>query len=78
MKLMKKENQSVGASVLLKKENKILMGANMESKCRVETEAKAIQRLSYLGIHPIYSHLTSTLLLMPKCAWCKEPDMAVS
>ena len=48
------EDQSVSALVLLRKGNKILMGANMEITCRAETEGKAIQRLSHLGIHPIY------------------------
>jgi hypothetical protein len=52
MKLKKKENQSVDASVLLRRENKILMGGVRETKCEAETEAKAIQRLPYLGIHP--------------------------
>ena len=33
----KKEDQSVGASVLLRKGNKILMGANMETKYRAKT-----------------------------------------
>ena len=37
MKLKKKEDQSVGASVL-RKENKILMGANTETKYGAETE----------------------------------------
>ena len=46
MKLKIKENQSVGASVLLRKCNKILMGANTETKCGAETEGKAIQRLT--------------------------------
>ena len=32
MKLKKKEDQSVGASVLLRKVNKILMGANTETE----------------------------------------------
>jgi hypothetical protein len=32
MKLKKKEDQSVGVLVLLRKGNKILMGANMERK----------------------------------------------
>jgi hypothetical protein len=41
MKLKKKEDQSVGASVLLRKGNKILTGANTETKCRAETEGKA-------------------------------------
>jgi hypothetical protein len=52
--LKKKEVQSVHASVLLRKGNKILMGANMETKCRAETEGKAMKRMSHLGIHPIY------------------------
>jgi hypothetical protein len=46
MKLKKKEDQGVGASGLLRKGNKILTGANMETKYRAETEGKAIQRLS--------------------------------
>jgi hypothetical protein len=33
MKLKKKEDQSVGASVLLRKWNNILMGANIETMC---------------------------------------------
>jgi hypothetical protein len=68
MKLKKKEDQSVGALVLLRRLNKILIGANMEIKCRAETEGKAIQRLSHLGIHPIYSYQTRTLLWMPRSA----------
>ena len=51
MKLKKKEDQCVVASVLFRKGNKILMGANMESKYRAETEGKAIQRLSCLVIY---------------------------
>ena len=38
----RKEDQCVDALVLLTKGNKILMGANMETKCGVETEGKAI------------------------------------
>ena len=34
--------------------------------CVAETEGKAIQRLPHLGIHPIYSHQTQTLLWMPR------------
>jgi hypothetical protein len=41
---LKKKDQSVGASVLLRKGSKILMGENMETKWRAETERKAIQR----------------------------------
>ena len=56
MKLKRKEDQSVDAPVLLRRGNKILMGENMGTKCGSETEGKAIQRLPYLGIYPIYSH----------------------
>ena len=59
---LKKEDQSVGASVLLRRKNKILKGANTETKCGAETEGKTIQRLPHLGTHPIYSHQTQTLL----------------
>jgi hypothetical protein len=64
MKLKKKEDLNVDASVLLRKENKTLMGANMETKCRAETEGKATQRVPHLGIYPRYSHQTPTLLWM--------------
>jgi hypothetical protein len=40
MKLKKKENQSVDASVLFRMGNKILNGGNMETKCRAETEGR--------------------------------------
>lgn len=40
MKLKEKEDQSVGASVLLRKGNKIFMGVNWGSKCRAEIEGK--------------------------------------
>jgi hypothetical protein len=68
MKLKKKEDPSVGASVLLRRGNKILTGGNMETKCGAETEGKAIQSLPHLGIHPIYSHQAQTLLRMPRSA----------
>jgi hypothetical protein len=50
----------------------------MEIKCREETKGKATQRLSQLGIHPIYNYQTQTLLWMPRSACLKEPDKAVS
>jgi hypothetical protein len=56
MKHKKKEDQSVTTSVLLRMVNKLFIGGNMEIKSGGETEGKAIQRLSYLGIHPIYRH----------------------
>ena len=48
----KKEDQNVDTSVLFRRVNKILTGGNMETKYGAETEGKAIQRLSHLGIHP--------------------------
>jgi hypothetical protein len=66
MKLKKKEDQSVGALVLLKRGNKILTGASMKTMCGAETEGKTIQRLSHLGIHSIYSYQMQTLLWMPR------------
>jgi hypothetical protein len=39
------EDQSIDASVLLRRVNKILKGGNMVMKCGAETDVKAIQRL---------------------------------
>jgi hypothetical protein len=64
MKLKKKEDQTVGASFLLRKKNKI----PLEGVTDTETEGKTIQRLTHLGIHPIYGHQTQTLLWMPTSA----------
>jgi hypothetical protein len=77
MKLKRKEDQSVDASVLLRRGNKILMIRNMETKWGAETEGKTIQRLPHLGIHPIYSHQNQTLLWMPTSACWQELDIAV-
>jgi hypothetical protein len=41
------------------------------------TEGKAIQRLSHLGIHPVFKDQTQTILLMPRSACCHESDMDV-
>jgi hypothetical protein len=76
MKPKKKEDQSVDASVLLRRGNTILTGGNMETECGTETEGKAIQRLPHLGLHPIYRY--QTLLQMPRSACWQEPDRAVS
>ena len=59
------------------KGNKILTGAIMETKYGAETEGKAIQRLSYLGIHPINSYQTPKLLWMTRSAYSKEPVTVV-
>jgi hypothetical protein len=55
---LKKEEQSVGATILLRRGNKILTGVNMEAKYRAER--KAIQRLSHLWIYSD-SHQITTL-----------------
>jgi hypothetical protein len=68
MKLKKKENQSIHASVLLRRRNKILMGRNTETKCGPETEGKAVQQLPHLGIHSIYKYQSHTLLWMSTTA----------
>jgi hypothetical protein len=41
MTLKKKEDQSVDASVLLRRGNKILIGENTEKECGAETKGKA-------------------------------------
>jgi len=60
MKLKKKEDQSV-------EEGLLLMGEIHGTKSGAGTEGKA-QRLPYLRVHPIYSHQTQSLLLMPRSA----------
>jgi hypothetical protein len=46
----------------------ILMGGVTETKYGAETGGKAIKRLPYLGIYPIFSHQTHTVLWMPRSA----------
>jgi hypothetical protein len=77
-KFKKKEYLSVDTSVLLRRENKIPAGGATETKCGAQTEGKAIQRLPHLGIHPVYSHQTQTLLWMPRSACRQEPNIVVS
>jgi len=60
MRLKKKEDQSVDASVLLRKVNKILPGGNTGTMSRAQTEGNAIC--------PRCSHQTQTILLMPRSA----------
>jgi hypothetical protein len=78
MKLKKKEIQSMDTLVLLRRGNKIPIGGDTETKCGAETEGKTIQRLLCLGIHPVYSHKTQTLLWLPTSACSQEPDISVS
>jgi len=62
MKLKKKNDQRVDASVLLK-------GGDTETKFGAETEGMAIQSLPHLESSPcIYSHQTQTVLRMPRSA----------
>jgi hypothetical protein len=65
---LRKEDQSVNTSVLLRKLNKILREEVTETKCGAETEGINIQRLPYLGINPICIYQTQALLWMPKRA----------
>jgi hypothetical protein len=45
--------------------NKIAMEGVTETKFGAEMEERAIQRLPYPGIHPIYNHQTQTLFHTP-------------
>jgi len=68
MMLKKLEDQIVDASVLLKRENKVFILGNTETKCGAETKGKIIQRWPHLGIYPIYCPQTQTILWMPRNA----------
>ena len=68
MKLKKNEDQSVDTSILVRMRNKIPMEGVTETKFDAEIKGKTIQRLPHLGIHPIYSHQTQTILWMPTSA----------
>jgi hypothetical protein len=56
----------------------LLSKGNTGTKSGAETEGKAIQRMPHLGLHPICSHQTQTLLGMPRSACWQDPDIAVS
>jgi predicted ATP-grasp superfamily ATP-dependent carboligase len=58
MKFKKKENHNVDTLVLLSGGIKIFLGEDTETMFGAETEGKAIQSLSHLGVHPIYSSQT--------------------
>jgi hypothetical protein len=55
---LKKEDQCVDTSFLLRMVNNIPMERVTETKFRAEMEETTIQRLSQQGIHPIYNHQT--------------------
>jgi len=67
MKLKKKQDQSVEASILLKRGNKVLKGGNKETKFGAETEGKAIQRLPHLGIHSVQTPNPDIVVDAKKC-----------
>ena len=50
---LKNADQSVVASIFLRRGIKIIMGGNTGKKCSSETEGKVIQRLPHLGIYHI-------------------------
>jgi len=59
----------VHASVLLRRGNKILKGGNMETRCGIETEGKAIQILLHLG-DPFHMQTSNPVtVMMPRSAW---------
>ena len=68
MILNKKDVQGLNTSILLSRGNKIQMEGITLKKFETETEEMTIQRLTYLGIHPIYNHETQALLWMPSSA----------
>jgi hypothetical protein len=61
MKLKKKEDKSVDTSLLHIMGNKIPMEGVTETKFGAKMDGKTVQRLSYLGIYPIYNHQTQTI-----------------
>jgi hypothetical protein len=66
-KLKKKEDQSVGASVL-RRGNKTLTGGDTETKCGAETEGKAIQETAPPGDPShIQTPNTDTIVDAEKC-----------
>jgi hypothetical protein len=60
---LKKEEQSMDTSLLLRMWNKIHMGGDTDPNCETETEGKTIQRLPYLG--------------NPSCILSPNPDTIV-
>ena len=74
---LKKEDQSVDTSLLLRMGNKIPMEGVTETKFGAETKGWTIQGLPHLGFHPIISHQTQTLMHMPASFSGKDPDIAI-
>ena len=68
----------MNALVLLRRGNKILTEGDTEKKGRAGSEGKIIHRIPHLGIYPIYSYKTQTLLSMPTSTCWLELDIAVT
>jgi hypothetical protein len=69
-KFQKKEDQCVDTLFLLRIGNKIPMEGVTETKFWAKTKGWIVQRLPYLGIHPIISHQMQTLsLFLSTCSW---------
>jgi hypothetical protein len=64
-KIKKKEDQRMDSSFLLRIESTIPMAGVTEKNFGAMMKGWTIQRLHHLGIHPIISHQTQTLLHMP-------------
>jgi hypothetical protein len=77
MKLKKKEDQSVDSSVLLRKENKILTGGNMRTKCGTDWRKGHPETASPRDPSHIQTPNPDTILDARKYL-LKEPDIAVS
>jgi hypothetical protein len=75
---LKKEDQTVDTSFLLRMGNKIPMDGVTETKFGAEPEGMTIMRLPHLGIYHINNHQTQTLGICQQEPADKEPDIAVS
>jgi hypothetical protein len=58
---LKKEDQSVDTSFLLRMGNKLSMNGGTETIFRADPEGMAIQRLPHLGIHSINNNQTQSI-----------------
>jgi hypothetical protein len=64
-KIKEREDQWVNTSFLLRIGNKIPMKEVTKTKFGAKMKGWTMQRLLHLGLHPIISHQTQTLLHMP-------------
>jgi hypothetical protein len=73
-KKKKKKDQRMDVLFFLRIRNKIPMEGVTEAKFGANTKEGTIQRLLHLGIHPIVTHQTQTLLHTPARFCWKDPD----